>query len=160
MSKSPKNRKPKAQYSPLERQPFAKENPGSTDKETPAWQFHRCDKDHLLWGWNKMSPEKYLEVIKALHGFEQMTWANIKAQSGGKASGRGTNHHFVPVSNFVKEARQRLEELILLDYEELFSLRLNSTLRLYAVKEGRILRFIWHDPYHGDDKGACPVAPK
>ncbi len=86
-----------------------------------------------------------------------MTWFNIKSQSGGKAEGRGTNHHLLPIDKFTKDAQRRLGALKLDDADELFSLRLGNTLRLYGIKDGRVLRFVWHDPYHGDKQGAYPT---
>ena len=86
-----------------------------------------------------------------------MSWGEIKSQAGGKAEGNGTNHHALPKDKFTKDAKDRLEILKLDDYEELFSLRLGNKIRLYGIKDGRVLRFIWHDPYHGENKGAYPV---
>jgi hypothetical protein len=40
-------------------------SPESTDKQTPAWQFHKRDKDHEKWGWDKLSAEDFCEL---LHG--------------------------------------------------------------------------------------------
>ncbi|TAK73021.1 MAG: hypothetical protein EPO11_09340, partial [Gammaproteobacteria bacterium] len=69
-----KNKNPSAAYNPISRQPrisyepnngqkiLAKENPGSTDHQTPAWQFHRCDDEHSLWGWSKLKDNEFLEL--------------------------------------------------------------------------------------------------
>ena len=164
-----KNKKqiPKSAYNPTSRQPRiehepnsgkqvrAKENPGSTDHQTPAWQFHRCDEDHSLWGWGKLTEKQHLDIIKSLHGFERTTWTQIKQAAGGRSS--GTNSHPLPIDGFNKNAIKRLQELKLDDIDELFSLRLNNTLRLYGIKDGRVLRFIWHDPHHGSTQGAYPT---
>ncbi len=47
MSKKNKQQ-PKLVKSPSGKQVRARENPGSTDHETPAWQFHRRDEEHEL----------------------------------------------------------------------------------------------------------------
>lgn len=121
--------------------------PESTERQTPAWQFHRCDMDHAQWGWGKLSSDDFLGIIRtSLVSFETMTWAEIHSAAGGRS--RGNNHHLVPVSGCSKEAQNRLAELKVDDLDEIFSLRLTGTLRLFGVKEGRVLRFLWHDPEH------------
>jgi hypothetical protein len=162
-----KNQTPKTAYTPISGQPRinhepntgkqvrSRENPGLTDYQTPAWQFHRCDEDHSLWGWGKLTDEEHLNIIKLLHGFEKTTWTQIKQAAGGRSS--GTNNHPLPIEGFNKDALKRLEQLKLDDADELFSLRLNNTLRLYGIRDGRVLRFIWHDPYHGSAQGAYPT---
>lgn len=160
MPKVPRHlRKVKTPYTPPGRQARAKEDPGSTEAQTPAWQFHRCDEEHGLWGWGKLSPEKRQRIISGhLVHFEKLTWAKLKEQAGGRST--GTNHHSLQIENFSPEAKARLSELHLEDYDELFSLRLMNTIRLYGIREGRVLRFVWHDPHHGSTRAAYPTSPK
>ena len=149
-------REARAHHQPHSKEVRTKENPDSTDQLTPAWQFHRCDREHALWGWEKLPNEEFIKIIKDhLHGFENMTWVTIKQASGGRKS--GTNSHPLPIEGFAKDAIKRLQDLKLDDISELFSLRLNNTLRLYGIKDGRVLRFIWHDPHHGTKSGAYPT---
>ncbi|MDP9932536.1 hypothetical protein J2X92_004791 [Variovorax paradoxus] len=84
-----------------------------------------------------------------------MTWAEIQSATGGRKE--GNNNHFVPVAKMPKEAQDRLIELRLDDIDDLFSLRLQNALRLYGIRDGRVLRLIWHDPHHGTPQGAYPV---
>lgn len=152
-------REARVNYHPHAKEIRTKENPDSTDQSTPAWQFHRCDQNHELWGWEKLAHEDFINIVKEhLHSFENMTWTQIKQAAGGRSS--GTNSHPLPIEGFVKDAIKRLQELKLDDISELFSLRLNNTLRLYGIKDGRVLRFIWHDPYHGTKDGAYPTTKK
>lgn len=133
-----------------------KENPGSTDHQTPAWQFNLCDKDHELWGWEKLKPMDFISLIRQhLHSFENMVWSQIKQAAGGRSS--GTNSHPLAIEEFAIHAKKRLQQLNLDDIDELFSLRLTNTLRLYGIRDGRVLKFIWHDPYHGSKDGAYPT---
>jgi len=148
----------RTKHAPSGKEVRAKEDPSSSDHHTPAWQFHRCDEEHELWGWDKLTPELRLDIIKRhLCSFETMSWNEIKSTSGGKAPGNGTNSHALPIGGFSKKAISRLEELKLDDNDELFSLRLQGKLRLYGIKDGRVLRFIWHDPHHGSEDGAYPL---
>jgi hypothetical protein len=56
----------------------------------------------------------------------------------------GTHNHPLPVEGFVKKAIARLQQLKLDDISELFSLRLNNTLRLYGIRDERIMMGIKH----------------
>jgi hypothetical protein len=155
----PNQRQPKAGFDPALRHPKSKEDPGTTDTQTPGWQFHKCDFDHPGWGWGQLKPPDWVQLIQGhLKSFETMTWAEIRNQSGGRT--HGTNHHPCSVCNFSKDAQDRLTELRLEDTDDLFSLRLNGTHRLYGIKDGRVLRFVWQDPHHGSENGAYPVRKK
>lgn len=158
MAKTPRyQREVIASFTPPSRQPRATEDPGTTETQTPAWQFHRCDEPHHLWGWGKLSPEDRLGIISThLIQLEKMTWAAIKQQCGGRR--RGTNHHSLPIDNFTRAAKTRLAELGLEEYDELFSLRLMNKVRLYGIRDGRVLRFVWHDPHHGSANAAYPTS--
>lgn len=80
-----------------------------------------------------------------LSSYEGMTWAEIQSASGGKT--KGTNNHFAYISKLDKEAQKRAMELHL-DVDELFSLRLTGTLRLYGILENGIFSIIWYDQNH------------
>jgi hypothetical protein len=148
-------RRPQVKESVSDRQIKTGGDPANFDKETIGWQFFRLDHNHAHWGWDKLRPQDWRDILRHLVDFEGMTWADIKAQAGGRR--RGTNHHPIEIAGFNKSARDRLEELHLDDYESLFSLRINNTLRLYGVRDGRVLQIVWHDPHHGSTRGACPV---
>ena len=108
-----------------------------------------------MWGWAKLDSNEHLNVIRSLHGFEKMSWSQLKQAAGGRSS--GTNSHPLPIGGFSNTALKRLQDLKLDDVDKLFSLRLNNTLRLYGIRDGRVLRFIWHDPHHGKKTGAYPT---
>jgi hypothetical protein len=148
-------RTPKAAYTPESRQIKTGGNPENFDTQSIAWHFHKRDRQHLLWGWNKLKARHWRLILKELEDRERMTWAEIKAQAGGRKA--GTNSHSLDVSDFCSDARKRLEELGLDDYDVLFSLRLNNTLRLYGFRDGRVLQLIWHDPHHGSKRGCYPT---
>jgi len=139
-----------------ERQPRIKESPESADRQTVAWQFHRRDQEHPLWGWSKLGADGFLALLERYFcHLESMTWGEVQAATGGRRE--GNNNHFVPVSKMPKEAQARLVELRLDDIDDLFSMRLENALRLYGIRDGRVLRLVWHDPHHGTDRGAYPV---
>lgn len=153
------SKKPKMAAGPGPRGPRIANDPANFDTLTLAWQFHRRDIKHEHWGWEQLSSDAVCQLLCGqMASFEKMTWAEIRGAAGGKGKGKGTNHHEVPIDQFSRDARRRIEELHLDDYESVFSLRLNNTTRLYGVRDGRALILIWYDPHHGDNgKSAVPT---
>lgn len=128
-------------------------DPASTETQTICWQAARMDMDHPLWGWSKLTPKTWFrQILPFLKSIEGLTWAQLKSASGGRSN--GTNHHALEVEGCTNGARVRLAELRLDDYDEIFSLRLSNTVRIYGLRDGRALRIIWHDPYHGQNSQA------
>ena len=156
MSAHFENRQPKVKQEILPRQIKTGGDPESTETETIAWHFHRFDKEHACWGWNKLKAAHWKAVMAHLISFEGLTWARLKEQSGGRRN--GTNHHSLEISKLPTATQQRWTELGLDDFDTVFSLRITNTLRLYGVREGRVMQFVWHDPHHGTKQGACPTA--
>lgn len=154
MSTPSDKRRPKAASSPSRQIRFGG-NPDGQDVETIAWHFNRLDRPHECWGWDKLVPRQWKMILEHLRDFEGLTWAELKAQAGGRS--QGTNHHSITIKDFTSDARKRLAEINLDDFDSLFSLRINNTLRLYGVRDGRVLQLVWHDPHHGSGKGACPT---
>jgi len=130
-------------------------DPSSFETQTISWHFHRLDQDHDLWGWAKLKARDWKFILSELMSLESMTWAKLKEVAGGKK--HGTNHHSIPTGKFCKRARDRLAEIHLDDHDEIFSLRLSNTLRLYGIRDGRVLRIVWHDPHHGSTNGVYPI---
>lgn len=119
------------------------EDPEEYKTKTPAWAFSRCDTEKwALCGCKEI----YDSVIKKLGDFEGLTWMEIMSQSGGRS--HGTNSHFEDVGELIREAQKRLRELHLDDLDQVFSLRLSGTERIYGILNDRVLRIIWYDPNH------------
>lgn len=155
----PRNqRTPKAKVAVQDRQIKTGGDPDSFERETIAWQFFRQDAEHTDWGWNKLRPSDWRDILARLKAFEGLTWAALNAQAGGRR--RGTNHHPCPITEFCRDARRRLTELHLDEFDSLFSLRINNTLRIYGVRDGRVLQLLWHDPHHGSGRGAYPTVTR
>ena len=81
-----------------------------------------------------------------------MTWAELMSASGGRRS--GNNHHSIMVEDITRQAQQRLEQLGQHDIDEIFSLRLTNTERVYGIRDGRALKLLWYDVYHGNNRQA------
>lgn len=131
-------------------------DPESTEKDTIAWHFHRLDRVHEDWGWDKLRAPQWKDVLRHLVSLEGLTWASLKQQAGGRRA--GTNHHSLELSALPNETRKRWAALRLDDFDTVFSLRISNTLRLYGVRDGRVLQFVWHDPHHGSKRGVCPTS--
>lgn len=76
-----------------------------------------------------------------------MTWGGILDAAGGKKPGHGNNSHAIPRDGFTRLAQKRLETQGVFS-DDLFSLRLEQTIRLYGVRDGHYLQIVWFDPYH------------
>lgn len=137
----------------------ASESPESTDNQTICWQFCKMDWDGP-WGntsLKKMTLDALLK--KVLAQFDNMTWAEIFRASGGRKN--GNNNHPVRVQDLSKTARDRLEKISLSDQESLISLRVQSKIRIYGIRDRRAFQFLWYDPWHDDHaKAVYPSGQK
>jgi hypothetical protein len=149
MSAAKRDREPRSAVIPLTRQVRAGGNPESLETQTIAWHFHRMDWEHTRWGFKNLRPPHWHELLIQLRSLEGLTWAKLKEQCGGRGQSGGTNHHSLEPDDLCKGAKDRLMELNLDDLDVIFSLRLSNTLRLYGIRDGRVLRLLWYDQYHG-----------
>lgn len=102
----------------------------------PKWRFKKRDRNHERWHL-----EITEELLEKLSCFETMNWSQILMNK--------KNNHCVETCKLKKEARKRLVELKLDDYEEIHSLRLSSTHRLYGIlDEDGVFSIIWNDLEH------------
>lgn len=79
-----------------------------------------------------------------------MTWGALLTQSGGRK--HGTNSHHIPMHKLIKEAQGRATELGIYE-DELLSLRLDGTHRVFGILTDGVLDIIWFDRDHE----ICPV---
>jgi hypothetical protein len=121
--------------------PKITEKPDNIACENPSWAFCRCDAGgtwaiiqgrlHTVF-WDKLYPR--------LQAFEMVTWADIE----------GNGSHFVNVLSLNKCAQDRLKELKIFE-DEIFSLRIDGTKRLYGLRPKGALVLLWYDDNHGDN---------
>lgn len=128
------------------KKPTEKEDAKSYLQKKPVWSFKNLDIEHKKWGLH--TQQEFDEVIRKMKSFEGMSWSEIEKASGGKRSGNGNNNHFEKVSSLIKEAQQRLIELKLDDNDQLFSLRISGTGRLYGILQDGVFRMLWFDKNH------------
>ena len=110
------------------------------------WTLKYCIWQHE--GWD-ISVPKLADIVSTLQNLESRKWGEIKADSGGKAEGHGTNSHFISIAKLPKaEAREYLKLGYRDKYDKVFSLRLSSLERLIGVVDMNVFRILWFDPKH------------
>jgi hypothetical protein len=86
-----------------------------------------------------------IKIIDKLSQFENSTWENIKRESFGKKG--KTKHHFQDTGSIDKVAQKRLIELNL-DDANLFTFRLEGSMRVWGTLDRGVFSLLWFDPYH------------
>jgi hypothetical protein len=120
----------------------------STNHLSPSWRVARLQ---LVdpYGWHEIGAAKLLEIRAKLANFESMTWNDIVVR------GKKRNHT-VGISEIRKDAQLHLSSLNLYDLDEVVSLHLTGTERVWGYREGAVLHVLWWDPDHQ----ICPSLPK
>ena len=118
--------------------------PRSTATHKLSWQLGAFDWTGP-WCGSHVDRSSLLELIASkIKAFESMTWGELKDD----------HHHYIEVSKLNKVAEDRLSEIKQDDVDQIFSLRLNGTHRLYGIRAGAALKVLWYDVGHGDN-GDC-----
>jgi hypothetical protein len=121
------------------------EHCGYPDSSRPVWLLGVLDMEGR-WGWSRINRGLFETVHERLRNFETMTWTAI--QQG--------DSHFVPCSDIIKDARDRLAEIEQDDIDDLFSLRVQGRIRVWGIRDGAALKLLWLDPEHE----VCPSLKK
>jgi len=88
----------------------------------------------------KAHTHDFWEIGEKLKSFEQMQWKHLAADQ--------ENHHSVPFYKISNDAQKVAGDLKIDDYEEIWSLRLTGTQRLWGVRDEQYFIAIWWDPDH------------
>ena len=134
----PRHRKPTFANSltpKVERKPRI--TPESDRDQRPVWLVERIDFDGP-WCWKKMDVEALHRVHERLSAFERMTFREIE----------GKQNHQIPVERLGKEARDRLMEIGIDEYDEVLSLRVTKAERVWGLKAPNGIYLLWWDPTH------------
>jgi hypothetical protein len=138
---SKKDRTPKAIEHHGSKSPRIAVDPEDTNRLTPVWSIARFDHEGP-WGRNACTPDEILwgTIFPKMRNYETMTWNEILRNKW--------YNHSIEVARLIKAARDRLVELGLDDYEELFRFRLEGTGRVWGIRDGRIFQILWWDADH------------
>ena len=93
------------------------------------------------YGWQNIDGEKLKEIQTKLSNYESRTWLEILVDSK-------KQNHTVPINELSKLARERLTEMKLDDLDELTSLRLSGTERIWGKVNQGVMELLWWDPNH------------
>lgn len=105
-----------------------------------------------------ISRNKFMEKIyPKLVDFEKITWTNIKEQSHMKNGRKVSNNHYIGFEHLSREAIERLSDLKLDDNDQIYSMRLEGTIRIYGFREQSTLDIVWVDYNHKQGKQEHPI---
>ncbi|MCA2378613.1 hypothetical protein ATU3C_17805 [Agrobacterium genomosp. 3 str. RTP8] len=103
-----------------------------------VWRFSHADKGGPF-AWTALAdPAEFFEVIGKL--------AEIETVSENDLMRAGS--HPIPLHSLCKDAQDRLVELQHDDLDELFSIRLKGTMRVFCIHHANVMRILWYDPEH------------
>ena len=106
----------------------------------PAWRVSL-----LQWvapyGCHILNLETSIFIQTKLKEFEAMTWNEILVRDKRK-------NHTIKVEEIAQQARKRLIEIGQDDIDELVSLRLTGTTRIWGIRDQNVLKLLWWDPDH------------
>lgn len=138
-------KKAKNAFDPERKVAHERENPESIMSEHPSWSFSAYDKSGR-WAFSKerLCDMFWDEILPKLSQFERMTWGDVLIASK-------KQNHTVAVPSLNKVAQERLSELGIFR-DQLVSLRLNGTLRIYGYLSLATLVILWVDDDHGDNE--------
>lgn len=143
MSKNQK--KPTTKIIPLtNKEPKIASSPTGYYHLRPSWRISKLEMVEP-YGWHIIDIEKLNYIREKLVHFESMTWDEILIK--GKKF-----HHSVATDKLSLEAQRRLRETRQDDIDDIVSLRLTGTERVWGILDQGILNLLWWDEYHS----VCP----
>lgn len=142
-------KKPLVRVAPSARKiPRVSEDPTSFHDLHPSWRIAKmefCDP----YGWHSLDAAMLSEIREKLKNFETMTWAQILIANK-------KHNHSVSVADLEAPARKQLIDSGQTNIEQVVSLRLTGTQRVWGVLDRGVLHLLWWDPNHQ----ICPAIPK
>ena len=104
-----------------------------------SWHIRIIDRGGQ-WGWTKIDNLNTLwgDIFSKMSNFETMKWSEILNR----------NNHPILVSEICHKAQKRLKELKQDDVDEIVSLHLTGTKRIWGIRDQNILKILWWDPDH------------
>ena len=120
------------------------------DSECPVWQLHLMELgEHAPWSFLAMSEKERSFLFDKMRTIDKSRWREFE--------GRQRASHLLNYDSLSKEARNRLEELQLDDYQdEVYSIRLSNLRRLIGIRKSNVFKLLWWDPAHT----VCPSKKK
>jgi hypothetical protein len=121
------------------------------DHSHPVWRLSLLDREHSgNWSW-KIDESTLGTIVDLLIQMEKLTWKQIRTQTAATTKKVRARHHSQAVDTLCKEAQNRLVELGLDGWDELFRFRLDGPGRLWGIlsrESPRVFYPIWWDDEH------------
>lgn len=139
MSKNQK--KPTAKITPsINKEPKIASNPTGYYHLRPSWRISKLEMVEP-YGWHTLDIKKLSYIQEKLAHFESMTWDEILIR------GKKFNHS-IATNKLSSDAQRRLRETKQDDIDDLVSLHLTGTERVWGILDQGILTLLWWDPAH------------
>jgi len=118
----------------------------STDICRQVWVFDSVDTD----GHFRFSPRREdmdcEDILEKIIHFSKRTWIEIKQDMH---DDRKSKNHYLTYDALSDLAKERITRLHLTERtDEIFSMRLNNTIRIIGIREGDRFVVKWFDPKH------------
>jgi hypothetical protein len=119
----------------------------------PRWRVSLLDLGHTDgWSWG-VDAAAMRKIVQFLTEMERLTWTEVRAQMARGKKRAGLKHKFIPAENVCNLAQQRLAEIKLDEFDQLFRFRLGNFERLWGVIHEHTFYPVWWDPDHK----VCPL---
>ena len=105
------------------------------------WSWYFSDMDTggpFSFSWKKMDSKQLQMILDRLKEFERHNLDGLKK----------ANCHPIPPEDLAKDAQTRLKTLKRDDIEALWSFRINSKARVWAMQHDDVFALLWWDPEH------------
>jgi hypothetical protein len=123
------------------KQPAVTEDADSWRERRPSWALSRCDLDGCTWSWKQVTGDDMLQIVRRLREYETRPWKEILQD---KSNGSIEVTH----DNIAAEAKQRLIDQKLEQYDTIWKLRIEKSARVWGVRVGATFHILWWDPEH------------
>lgn len=122
------------------------------------FSFEKEDREGA-WSWGVMRDwhiapgnDHIQEFVGDYH--QVKTWRDVVEEKTFGKTGVKKKHVAYPLDDITKEARDRLKEIKMDDYDEIFRFRMTNQERLYGFVVSAAFIAVWFDPTHK----VCPVS--
>ena len=131
--------------SPPQKTPVKVRGPATIFDDRWSWRFSEVDTGGPF-PWKQLDAKWLQLILNRLGAFERYTRDGLKK----------ANCHPVPFDELCPDAQKRLKTLKRDDLEELWSFRVGSKPRVWAILYDNVFNVLWWDPNHK----VCPSEKK
>ena len=130
---------------------ITREDPDRFLNEHPSWNFSSCDLEVWCFDKENLGDKFWDEILPRMKSLETQKWSEILI------AGKKENHS-ISVKTLNNVAIKRLDNRKI-ESEDIVSLRIQGTHRIYGLISGSVFNILWFDDNHGDNE-ACVCRSK